>query len=63
MTRKIILNTLGAFCAGGALGLLFGFGDYMGAIYCDLRAGLYMGAILAVAFSVACLIESLFNNQ
>lgn len=59
---KIILNTLGAFCAGWALGLLFGFGDYLGAIYYDLRAGLYMGAFLAVAFSVACLIEQLFNK-
>lgn len=59
---KTILNTLGAFCAGWALGLLFGFGDYLGVIYYDLRAGLYMGAILAVAFSVACLIEQLFND-
>lgn len=53
----------GASC--GAFGLLFGFYDYAGLVYYDLRGGLFMFLCLFLAGFCACLWETIkqINND
>ena len=48
---------LGAGFCGLVLGLAFGFYDFAGNVYYDLRGGLVMGGVLFVAFFAACLVQ------
>lgn len=55
---KIVLNCAGAWLSGWGLAFLLAWGDYMGSIYFDLRAFVYLGGFFAVLFGAL----SLYND-
>lgn len=56
---KSFLYCFGAGLSCGAFGLLFGFYDYAGLVYYDLRGGLFMFLCLFLAGFCACLWETI----